>query len=101
MNPLTGRVNTHHGVVLAIGEHVGAEEAFYIGGGEGISVDKSADCGVVISALQVVETSILLLTVPTTSIYHQFGKWSIVSFLHCIKEQIGIMPICSWECELL
>ena len=47
-----------YGIVPAIGKHVIAEEAL-AGGDEGVGVDKSADGGVVITALQVIEAGIL------------------------------------------
>ena len=50
--------STHHRIVVAIREHVAAEEAL-TGGGETVGVDEAADLGVVITALQVVESRLL------------------------------------------
>ena len=47
-------VFAHNRVVSAIGVHIIAGQAL-AGGDEGIGVDKSADCGVVITGLEVIE----------------------------------------------
>ena len=44
-------------IVVAVSKHVIAKDAL-AGGDEGDSVDKSADCGVVITGLQVIEPGI-------------------------------------------
>lgn len=45
------------GVIPTIGKHVIAENTL-AGGNEGIGVDEAADCGVVITGLQVIEPGI-------------------------------------------
>lgn len=51
-------IATAYRIVAAVSEHVVAQQAL-AGGDEGIGVDKSADGGVVITALQVIEPGIL------------------------------------------
>ena len=43
----------------AVGEHIAAEEAL-AGGGIGVGVDESADGGVVVAGLEVIEPGFLL-----------------------------------------
>jgi hypothetical protein len=56
------------GVIPTIGKHVIAENTL-AGGNEGIGVDESADCGVVITGLQVIEAGIIVIVVTATSIF--------------------------------
>ena len=51
-------IATAYRIVAAVSEHVVAQQAL-AGGDEGIGVDKSADGGVVITALQIIEAGIL------------------------------------------
>ena len=41
-------------VILTIGEHVGAKKAVGVGGGIGVSIDKTAYLGVIIPALKII-----------------------------------------------
>jgi hypothetical protein len=50
-------VTTVYWIVAAVGEHVIAEDAL-AGGDEDVGVDKSADCGIVITGLQIIESGI-------------------------------------------
>ena len=52
------RVAVAYRIIQTVGEHVIAEDAL-AGGDEGIGVDKSADGGIVITGLQVIEAGIL------------------------------------------
>ena len=45
-------------IVQTVSEHVITEDAL-AGGDEGVGVDKSADCGVIITGLQEIEAGIL------------------------------------------
>ena len=51
-------IRPHDRIILAIREHIGAEEAVGIGGGEGVGVDEPADGRVIIAALEVVEAGL-------------------------------------------
>ena len=42
--------------------HIGAQEAVGVGGGIGVCVDEAANCGVVISALEIIESGVLIRT---------------------------------------
>ena len=48
------RITSVHRIILAIGEHIGAQEAVGVGGGIGVSVDEAAYRGVIISALKII-----------------------------------------------
>ena len=56
--PFSAWIRPIHRVVIAIREHIAAEEALS-GGGEAVCVDEAADLGVVITALQVIESQLL------------------------------------------
>ena len=47
-------VTTVYWIVAAVGKHVITEDALTCGN-EGVGVDKSADCGVVITGLEIIE----------------------------------------------
>ena len=51
-------IRPHDRIILAIREHIGAEEAVGVGGGEGVGVDEPADGRVIIAALEVVEAGL-------------------------------------------
>ena len=52
-------------IIAAIGEHIAAEDALS-GGGEAVRVEEAAEGGVVVSALEVVESRLYGLGVATT-----------------------------------
>ena len=51
-------IRPHDRIILAIREHIGAEEAVGISGGEGVGVDEPAVGRVIIAALEVVEAGL-------------------------------------------
>ncbi len=60
-------VNKHNRVILTIREHIGAEEAVGVGGGEGIRVDEPVVGKVVVPALEVVEARFAVVIVTTVT----------------------------------
>ena len=68
----TTRVTAIDGVVVTIGEHVIAQEAL-AGGGEGIGVEETAEVGIVISALEVIERCFLVIDIVTVAQGVQFA----------------------------
>ena len=61
LNPdriFTGIVFKRYCSVITIREHIAAEEAL-TGGGEAVGVDEAAEVGVVVTALQVIESQLL------------------------------------------
>ena len=60
-------VTTVYWIVAAVGKHVITEDALTCGN-EGVGVDKSADCGVVITGLQVIEAGISVVLVAAWDI---------------------------------
>ena len=58
MPALSVLIRPHDRIILAICEHIGAEEAVGVGGGEGVGVDEPADGRVIIAALEVVEAGL-------------------------------------------
>ena len=60
-------VNKHNRVILTIREHIGAEEAVGVGGGEGVGVDEPAVGKVVVPALEVVEARLAVVIITTVA----------------------------------
>ena len=55
---MTTEISSANRIIAAVGEHVIAQDTL-AGGDEGIGVDKSAVCGIVITGLQIIEPGIL------------------------------------------
>ena len=60
-------VNKHNRVILTIREHIGAEEAVGIGGGEGVGIDEPAAGKVVVPALEVVKARFAVVVVTAVT----------------------------------
>ena len=60
-------VNKHNRVILTIREHIGAEEAVGVGGGEGVGVNEPAVRKVVVPALEVVKARLTVVIVTTVT----------------------------------
>lgn len=54
-------------IILAIREHIGAEEAVGVGGGEGIRVNEPAVGKVVVPALEVVKARFAVVVIPAVT----------------------------------
>ena len=59
---MSRRIRGNHRVIIAVRKHIEPEDSL-TGGGEGIGVQKSPDDGVIISALQVIETGFAVAVV--------------------------------------
>ena len=55
---MTTEINSANRIIAAVGKHVITEDALTCGN-EGVGVEESTDCGVVITTLQVIEAGIL------------------------------------------
>ena len=53
----TGSIFQNYRIVQTVGKHVIAENTL-AGGNEGIGVEETAECGIVITALEVIETQL-------------------------------------------
>ena len=60
-------INPHNRVILTICEHIGAEEAVGVGGGEGVGVDEPAVGKVVVAALEVVEAGLGVVVIAAVA----------------------------------
>lgn len=60
-------VNEHDRIILAICEHIGAEEAVGVGGGEGVGVNEPAVGKVVVPALEVVEARFAVVIIAAVA----------------------------------
>ena len=61
------RITVANWIVLAIREHIGAEEAVGVGGGEGIRVNEPAVGKVIVPALEVVKARFAVVVVTTVA----------------------------------
>ena len=62
-------INRINRIIQAIGEHVVAKNTL-AGGGVGVGVEEAADCGVVISALQIIEPGFLGFGMATGHLFN-------------------------------
>ena len=60
-------VNEHDRIILAIREHIGAEEAVGVGGGEGVGVNEPADGRVIVAALEGVEAGLGIVVIAAVA----------------------------------
>ena len=60
-------IRPHDRIILTICEHIGAEEAVGVGGGEGVGVDEPAVGEVVVPALEVVKARFAVVVVTTVA----------------------------------
>jgi len=60
-------IRPHDRIILAICEHIGAEEAVSVGGGEGIRIDEPAVGKVIVPALEVVKARFAVVIVATVA----------------------------------
>ena len=60
-------INPHDRVILTICEHIGAEEAVGVGGGEGVGVNEPAVGEVIVPALEVVETRFAVVVIAAVT----------------------------------
>ena len=67
MDPFAGWITAIYRIILAIREHIGAEEAVSVGGGEGVGIDEPAVGKVIVPALEVVETRFAVVIIATVA----------------------------------
>ena len=60
-------VNKHNRVILTIREHIGAEEAVGVGGGEGVGVNEPAVGEVIVPALEVVKARFAVVVIAAVA----------------------------------
>ena len=60
-------INPHNRVILTIREHIGAEEAVGVGGGESVGVNEPAVGKVIVPALEVVEARLAVVVIATVA----------------------------------
>ena len=68
-----GCVYTRNGVISTIGKHIRSDEAL-TGGGVAVGVDEAFYCGVVISALQIVEAGFVIVVVAAVTEGVEIGE---------------------------
>ena len=73
MKNVTGRIVAYNRIIPTIGKHIVANKAL-AGGGEGIRIKESADLGIVIAALEVVEPGFLGIDIATALFFGVFSR---------------------------
>ena len=92
MHPFTGWIATIHRIILAICEHIGAEETVGVGGGEGVGVDEPAVGKVVVPALEVVETRLAVVIVTTVAQGVDVPDEGSIRSLFAVSTMHGVVP---------
>ena len=85
-------INPHDRVILAIHEHIGAEEAVGVGGGEGIRVDEPAVGKVVVPALEVVEARLAVVVITTVAQWVDVPDEGSIRSLFAVSTMHGVVP---------
>lgn len=67
MDPFAGWITAIYRVILAIREHIGAEEAVGVGGGEGVGVNEPAVGKVIVPALEVVKARLTVVVIAAVA----------------------------------
>ena len=67
MDPFAGWITAIYRVILAICEHIGAEETVGVGGSEGVGVNEPAVGKVVVPALEVVKARFAVVVIPAVA----------------------------------
>ena len=67
MPALSVLIRPHDRIILAICEHIGAEEAVGVGGSEGVGIDEPAVSKVVVPALEIVEARFAVVVVAAVT----------------------------------
>ena len=60
-------ITAHDRVILAICEHIGAEEAVGVGGGKGVGIDEPAVGEVIVPTLEVVKARFAVVVIPAVT----------------------------------
>ena len=84
-------VNKHNRVILTIREHIGAEEAVGVGGGEGVGVDEPAVGKVVVPALEVVEARLAVVIITTVAQWVDVPDEGRIRSLFAVSTMHGVV----------
>ena len=84
-------VRSHDRIILAICEHIGAEEAVCVGGGEGVGVDKPAVGKVVVPALEVIETRFAVVVIATVAQWVDVPDEGSIRSLFAVSTMHGVV----------
>ena len=82
-------------VILAICEHIGAEEAVGVGGGEGVGVNEPADGRVIVAALEVVEAGLGIVVIAAVAQGVEVANRRVAAVVHRAVAPCIIVVGCS------
>ena len=82
-------------VILAICEHIGAEEAVGVGGGEGVGVDEPADGRVIVAALEIVEAGLSVVVIAAVAQRVEVADRRVAAVIHRAVAPCIIVVGCS------
>ena len=88
-------VHPHDRVILAICEHIGAEEAVGVGGGEGVGVNEPADGRVIIAALEIVEAGLGVVVIAAVAQGVEVADRRVAAVVHRAVAPCVIVVGCS------
>lgn len=88
-------VNKHNRVILTIREHIGAEEAVGVGGGEGVGVNEPADGRVIIAALEIVEAGLGVVVIAAVAQGVEVADRRVAAVVHRAVAPCIIVVGCS------
>ena len=105
---MTTEINSANRIIAAVGKHVITEDALTCGN-EGVGVDETADCGVVITGLQVIEAGIGVVLVAAWDItvksqhrrYHDYNVILAAILLVVKRTMAAIRKFCQLAGPLL
>lgn len=95
MDPFAGWITAIYRVILAIREHIGAEEAVGVGGGEGVSVNEPADGRVIIAALEIVEAGLGVVVIAAVAQWVEVADRRVAAVVHRAVAPCIIVVGCS------
>ena len=94
---MSRRIRGNHRVIIAICKHIVPQDAL-AGGSEGIAVQESPDDGVIISALQVIETGFGIAVVTSVAQGGEIGDGQVAKQLWQVCQDrylpTGGLPFC-------
>ena len=88
-------VNEHDRIILAICEHIGAEEAVGVGGGEGVGVNEPADGRVIVAALEIVEAGLGVIVIAAVAQWVEVANRRVAAVVHRAVAPCIIVVGCS------
>ena len=88
---VTIMIHKRNGIILTICEHIGAEEAVGISGGEGVGVDEPAVGKIVVPALEVVKARLAVVIITTVAQWVDVPDEGSIRSLFAVSTMHGVV----------